>query len=82
MRRKLKVCFTVSIDTTDPLVCGLEENLKNLEKNEKMTYVFYKSTRILLSDLLNCPEINHPDIFPNLLYYKGICQDCSPDEET
>lgn len=80
MRRKLKVCFTVSIDVSEKSPCGLPEKLRNLELNQKMTNQLFVESRRLLAAFLECKEITDTDNYPALLYYKGVTQDCAADD--
>lgn len=79
MRKKLKITCTVSIDVSDPDIPDLEAKLKNLELLGESTYAFCESTRRLLANILKCPQLIDKSTFPDLLYFRGYCQD-STDE--
>ena len=80
MRKKLKICLTVSIDTDDPEVPCLRGKLDDLERMKDVTRDIYGYSRNYLSQLLGCDELTLTTRFPNLLLYRAICQDCSDDD--
>lgn len=80
MRRKLKVCITVSINTSDPAFPSLEAKLKNLEDGILTSKYFASASRAFLSRVLECPALEDKEAHPDLLYYSGVTEDCSPDD--
>lgn len=75
MRKKLKVCIEVSIDTSDPNVCDIDAKLNNLEILLESSKDFNIITRHYLAELLRCPELANKESFPDLLYFKAVQQD-------
>lgn len=80
MRKKLKVCITVSINTSDPACPNLEAQLKNLEDSVMNSKYFASAARAFLSRLLDCTAIVEKEAYPDLLYFSGVTEDCSPDD--
>ena len=80
MRRKLKVCFTVSINTSDPAFPNLETKFKNLEDSVLNSRYFTSAARAFISRLLDCSAIEEKDAHPDLLYFRGVTEDCTPDD--
>ncbi len=75
MKKKLKICFEVTIDT-DLFESRLDDKLKDLQSFENSTKNFYALTTNYISGLLGCDEISAKS---NLLCYTDKCQHVTGD---